>query len=316
MKVSVVVPVYNVENYIEKCIDSILVQSFKDFELIIVDDGSTDKSGELAEKYLSDSRVQVLHKENGGLADARNYGIHKAGGEYICFIDSDDWVEPQYIEHMLKIAEENDADVVVCDFKRNTGDEAIVQPQKDEIVLETGEQAIDNIYSARYVRYVVAWNKLYKRSIFDQVEYTAGMIHEDEAIIGHIYCIAKKVVRTDMVLYNYRVSNDSSIMSKKYSLKRLDILKAMEMRMSLFNEKGLKKYYEKDSFKYMYKILLNIIEVQKMEEKHPEVIKELKKKYWSKYKESAGFDWSIKRRVAMLFFGICPKAYLLKYKAV
>jgi len=314
-KVSVVVPVYNVENYIEKCIESILVQSFKEFELIIVDDGSTDGSGKLAEKYAYDARVKVLHKENGGLSDARNHGILEAHGDYICFVDSDDWVEADYIEHMYDLAIEHNADVVICDIKKNTGDESISQPSELEIVKESGFEAIDNIYSARYMQYVVAWNKLYRRTIFDQFQYTVGLIHEDEAIIGHIYSIADRVVRTNRILYNYRVSNDSSIMSKKYSLKRLDILKAMELRMALFQEKGYKKYYEKDSFKYMYKILLNIIEVGKMDEKHPEVIKELKEKYWRKYKESHSFDWSLKRRIGMLLFGICPKAYLLKYKS-
>ena len=315
MKVSVVVPVYNVEKYIEKSIESILNQTFEEFELIIVDDGSTDSSGKLAEKYASDKRVSVYHKENGGLADARNYGIAKATGEYICFIDSDDWIESDYLEHMYKLAIDNAADVVICDLKRNTGDETIVQPTEAQLVTETGYEAIGNIHSSRYVQYVVAWNKLYRRSIFDEVQYTAGMIHEDEAIIGHIYCIADKVVRTNRILYNYRISNGESIMSKKYSLKRLDIIKAMEMRMDLFKEKGYKEYYEKDAHKYMNKLLLNIIEVQKMEEKHPEVIRELKNKYWVKYREAREFDWSLKRRMSMLFFGICPRAYLLKYKS-
>lgn len=313
--ISIVVPIYNVEKYLEKCLNSILEQTYGEFELILVDDGSTDCSGEIADKYaLKDERIIVFHKENEGLAATRNYGIEKAKGEYICFIDSDDWIENTYLEYLSNLAKEYLADVVICDFIKNDGTGVITQPSKEEIVEETGYEAIANIYTQNYLRYVVAWNKLYRRSIFDNVKYMSGIIHEDEAICGDIYCACSKVIRTNYIFYNYRVNNNTSIMSSEYSLKRLDILKALENRMSLFEKKGYREYYEKDSFKYMYKILLNIIEIRKIPQDNTSVIRDLKKIYWKKYKESLNFNWSIKRKAGMCVFGLFPRLYLLRYK--
>ena len=314
-KVSVVVPIYNVEQYVGKCVDSILGQTYKDYELILVDDGSLDGSGKIADEYvLSDERITVYHKANGGLSDARNYGLDRARGEYICFIDSDDWIEDNYLYELVRLMDEYQADVVICDYKSNSGEGVISQPDKEEITQESGIEAIDNIWGSRYSEYVVAWNKMYRRTVFNDIRYTVGMIHEDEAICADIYCHASKVVRTNKILYNYRVNNSTSIMTTGYSLKRLDILKAIEIRMDILKNRGLQKYYEKDSFKYLYKIILNELEVKKLDGDNTQIIKELKQKYWNKYRESLSFDWSIKRKIAMLFFGIFPKAYLLRYK--
>lgn len=315
MKISVIVPIYNVETYLGKCLNSILEQTFTDYELILVDDGSTDSSGDIADEYaLKDDRISVIHKKNGGLSDARNHGIDKANGEYVCFIDSDDWIEKTYLEELHELAVKNEADITICDFQKNTGDSVITQPKEFAVVIETGIDAIDNLYSDKYGIYVVAWNKLYNRDLFTDLRYPVGMIHEDEAIFGDLFCEAKKVVRTERILYNYRVNNETSIMSSKYSLKRLDILKAMEIRMETYKNRGLNRYYEKDSFKYLYKILLNEIEIKKIKGDNRAVLKKLKNKYWSKYTESLHFDWSVKRKIAMLFFGIFPKAYLLRHK--
>lgn len=313
--ISIVVPIYNVEKYIEKCLDSILNQTFYDFELILVDDGSTDNSGKIADEYATkDERISVYHKPNEGLAATRNVGIDKASGEYICFIDSDDWIEETYLEELINLAVENCADLVICDFLKNAGSDKAVSPEGAVVTEETGYEAISNLYTKNYVQYVVAWNKLYRKALFDNVRYISGIIHEDEAICADIYCACSKVIRTNRVLYNYRVNNDSSIMSSKYSLKRLDILKALENRMALFKKKGYTEYYEKDSFKYMYKILLNIIDIKKMPDDNKALIRELKNLYWIKYKESFGFNWSVKRKAAMFVFGVFPGLYLLRYK--
>ncbi len=316
MKISVIVPIYNVEKYLKKCLDSILEQTFKEYELILVDDGSTDASGFIADDYATkDDRIIIIHKTNGGLSDARNYGLDKATGEYLAFIDSDDWVEKTYLEALYSLVMNYEADIAICDYKRNNGDEIISQPDNIEINVETGTEAIGNLYTERYGEYVVAWNKLYRREIFENLRYPVGMIHEDEAIFGDIFIRASKVVRTDYVLYNYRVNNDNSIMSLGYSKKRLDILKAMEMRMKTYKEHGLVNYYEKDSFKYLYKILINETQIKKLAGDNKLILKELKHKYWNKYRESLRFDWTIRRKAGMFFFGLFPKAYLLRYKS-
>ena len=209
---------------------------------------------------------------------------------------------------------ENDADIVICDYIRNNGDDVIEQPDNPEVIIESGIDAIDNLYGNRYGEYVVAWNKLYKTDIFNKLRYPVGMIHEDEAIFGEVFSRAGKVVRTERILYNYRINNESSIMSSAYSVKKLDIIKAIEFRMETFKSRGLQKYYEKDSFKYLYKILLNEIELKKLDGDNSIAIHELQEKYWTKYKESLKFGWTLKRKMGMLIFGLCPKAYLLRYK--
>ncbi len=313
--ISIIVPVYNVEKYIEKCLESIMSQSYSDFEVLVIDDGSTDDSGMIADRCAErDPRITVFHKDNGGLSDARNYGIDRAKGEYFCFIDSDDWIEHDYLEELMNLLTTERACIAICAYMRNPGDEEPQNVQNPGINCETGIEAIDNLYGEHYGEYVVAWNKLYRRQIFNDIRYPKGMIHEDEAICGEIYCRASRVVRTEKILYNYRVNNSSSIMSERYSLKRLDILKALEMRMDTYKREGLQKYYEKDSFKYLYKILLNIDEIKKLTENNSSTINDLRSMYWKKYRETMRFDWSIKRKAGMFFFGIFPGMYRFRYR--
>ncbi|MCR5798931.1 MAG: glycosyltransferase [Lachnospiraceae bacterium] len=319
MKVSIIVPVYNVEKYIKQCIDSILEQTFTDIELIIVDDGTKDDSGKIADEYAAKNpKVSVIHKENGGLASARNAGIRMAEGDYICFIDSDDWVEKDYLEKLYNSCVQNDLDIAICGYFRRCDGKDIsgTTDGRDGLQILEGRDVISGLYTENYVRTVVAWNKLYKRSLFDDLLYTEGMIHEDEAICAMLLYKAKKVGILPDKLYNYRVDNTSSIMGEKYSLKHLDMLGALEMRMDFFKEKELKEYYENDSFKYMYKILLNITDIKKstdIEDKRA-VIRDIKGRYWRKYREALHFNWSVKRKTGMLVCGLFPRLYMLRYK--
>ena len=315
-KISVIVPVYNVENYVERCIDSILDQTYKNFELIIIDDGSTDGSGSIVDRYVdTDPRVTVIHVQNKGAAAARNLGINKAQGEYISFVDSDDWIENTFLDRLSQLIEKNDADIAWCGYTKVSDSEKHGPDQKSEdLIVENGIDAIDNLYGKGYLNYVVVWNKIYKSSLFEDIRFVEGMIYEDEIIVADLYFKASKVVGTPVSMYNYRVDNEKSVMSQKYSLKRLEILKALEIRMSRYSERGLTKYYEKDSFKYLYKILLNIVEIKKLGPDKKQTVSDLRKKYWGKYREALRFDWTMKRKIGMFFFGLFPKAYLLRYK--
>ena len=314
-KISVIVPIYNVEKYLQQCIESIKAQTFWDYEVLLIDDGSTDDSFRLAgELTAGDERFTLYHKENGGQSDARNFGLDRCRGEYICFVDSDDWLENTYLEELYALAVRENADIVRCAYFKNSGSQVGLQPETESIRSETGIEAIGRIYTAEYVDYVVPWNKLYRGSIFEGLRYEKGIIHEDEAICAQVLYRAALVVSTDRILYNYRIDNEESTMGGGYSLKHLDMLRALEIRMDFYKAHGLKEYYEKDSFKYLYKILLNIVDIRTLEGDHRELIKELKTKYWNKYEESKDFDWSLKRRIGMKFFGHFPKAYLLRYK--
>lgn len=319
MMISVIMPAYNVKKYISRCIDSILNQSYKDFELIIIDDGSTDGTDKIIDEYaLKDKRIIARHKANEGQAKARNLGLDLAKGDYICFIDSDDWIEQNYLEELLKICTEQKVQIAQCEYRsvQDVGDSSDDQKYTGDIEIMSGEAAIGRLYTKHSVETVVVWNKMYAKGIFEDVRFPEGMIHEDEAIIPMLLYRGDSVAIADVCLYNYRIDNFDSTMGKKYSLKHLDMLKALDIRMNFFKEKGLRKYYEDDSFKYLYKILLNIIDIRNSDDiqNSGNIIKTLKKDYWEKYKESLGFNWSIQRKCGMFVFGLIPKLYLLRYK--
>lgn len=165
--VSIIVPVYNVEAYLDRCLSSIISQTYHNIEVILVDDGSTDQSGELCDQYQKqDSRIRVIHKENGGLSDARNAGIQISGGSYIAFIDSDDYVREEYIGRMMEEAERTDCDVVICGYsKKHASGESfdyIALPDTYE-----GRQIQKNFYDGKPSpeMFDVAWNKLYRKTL-------------------------------------------------------------------------------------------------------------------------------------------------------
>lgn len=148
-EISVVVPIYNVFSYLQKCVESVLVQSFEDFELLLIDDGSTDGSGELADKLaVDDARVKVFHKTNGGLSDARNYGVKHAIGKYVTFIDSDDWIEESYLEYLYSLLVGNDADISTCYFNKCLGDKRYPWrlPSAEALVMDSKEALLSLLY--------------------------------------------------------------------------------------------------------------------------------------------------------------------------
>lgn len=204
--ISVIVPIYKVEDYLAKCIESIQKQSFKDLEIILVDDGSPDRCGEICDRYKQqDGRIKVIHKQNGGLSDARNAGIDVAEGEYISFIDSDDYIHPQMMEILYNILQEAEADISVCEFKQVSEQEDIdfayiLKPVKTEKA--EGQQVMNQLQHKNLIT-VVAWNKLYRAKLFENNRYKKGMIHEDEFMIHHLLHECNCIVYTKEPLYFY-----------------------------------------------------------------------------------------------------------------
>lgn len=220
--VSVVIPVYNVQNYIKKCLDSVLAQSYKNLELILVDDGSKDDSGSICDTYaLKDDRIKVIHKKNGGLSDARNVGIEQAGGEYITFIDSDDFVAENMIELLYKSMEEHQADVAIGDAL-HVFDSAECSFSSVEKCREyTPEEAIEEMwYQTGFLP--SAWGKLYKRKLFSNLKFKVGIIFEDIDIMHEIFYAANKIVYNSSQLYAY-VHRENSITTHKFSQRDLEI---------------------------------------------------------------------------------------------
>lgn len=197
--ISVIVPVYNVEPYLVKCLDSILAQTYRDLEILLIDDGSTDQCGQICDEYAkTDSRISVIHTENRGLAAARNQGLDHASGAYIGFVDSDDWIEPEMYECMMKTAEETDADVVECgcilEFSNTS--------RKNNAVEQTvcGTDAIEALIRGEIKEQV--WNKLWKRRLFENAVFPEGRYFEDIATVYKLIRNAR-VVGTGRFLYHY-----------------------------------------------------------------------------------------------------------------
>lgn len=180
-KVSIIVPVYNVEAYLEMCVESLTAQTLKDIEIILVDDGSPDNSGKMCDELAkTDSRIIVIHKENGGLSSARNAGIDIAKGRYLGFVDSDDWVEPDMFEHLLKLAEKYDADIVDCGMYKTSERKYCTLNTADEPRVLDRSGALDIFFRITNpgINYCVC-DKIFKRELFDGQRFTEGIIFED-----------------------------------------------------------------------------------------------------------------------------------------
>lgn len=249
-EISVIVPVYNVEPYLRECVDSILAQSFADFELILVDDGSPDNCGKICDEYAEkDARVQVIHQENGGLSAARNAGIDLAfsnsDSKWLTFIDSDDMVSKEYLKSMLNVAKDNEAEVAVCNLLRF---DASATPNEDteekRVAMLSGREACFRLYDDDGVVFTIACGKLYLKELFSGIRYPKGVQHEDEATTYRVLYAADRVVELKAQYYYYRV-NPSSIMNAHFSLKRFDGLRALKERKVFFEYMGDKELAEK-----------------------------------------------------------------------
>ncbi len=232
--VSIVVPVYNVKPYLDECVQSILHQTYAGIEVILVDDGSTDGSSALCDAYAAqDSRVSVIHKPNGGLSDARNAGLAKAQGDYICFIDSDDHLSETMIETLLHCAQKHKAEIAVCTFISFADELPVYDEAPGEIDCMTGKQYIEAMFRGQGGNTdFVAWNKLYRRSLFTQhqISYPVGRIHEDTFTTYKLLYAAKRVAVVQQPLYHYRTRSGSimrSSLTKKRCIDAVDAVLAV-----------------------------------------------------------------------------------------
>lgn len=226
--ISVIVPIYNIDKYVEKCICSIINQSYRNIEIILVDDGSTDKSGEICDSMaICDNRISVIHKENGGLSEARNRGLEESKGEIISFVDGDDWIHPQMFEILIFLMCQTNADIATCMYSNDEKDlDKRYEKKTIKIRTLTGTEAFLN----PAIIHQMAWNKIYKRYIFDDIRYPVNKLHEDEFVLHKILHNANVIVATEIPLYFYMI-REGSIMSS-LSYKRIcDTLEAFENRV-------------------------------------------------------------------------------------
>ena len=225
--VSIIIPVYNVEKYIEKCLDSVLAQSYDNLEILLIDDGSTDKSGAICAEYAGkDKRIHLIRQKNQGVSVARNVGLKKAQGRWIAFVDSDDYIESGYIEILLNNAEEKNADVVQCEQKIfNERSEVALCGKRSSIAMD-GLKACEKMLYQDTITSAL-WGKLISKSLFCGVSFKKGIIHEDLDVLYFILKKAKKVYYINSSLYCYN-EREESLIRKNFSKRTLDILGVMD----------------------------------------------------------------------------------------
>lgn len=252
--VSVIIPVYNVEKYVEECLYSVINQTYQNLEIIVVDDGSTDGSSDLCDKFsLIDTRVQVIHQQNKGVSAARNIGISKSTGKYITFVDSDDYIDDTMIEKLVEKAVEDG--FVMCG--------KISTNEKGGDVRQNYVGACVRISEGKYYKrmkknpdYAVVWGKLYDRKLFESIRFWEGIQHEDEDIMP---CLVHESERINMLkesLYYYRI-RENSIMTSDFSSKNLDIIPVCEKRIDRYKSWGINSMYRwaiKDYYLHLLKL--------------------------------------------------------------
>lgn len=243
--ISVVVPVYKVEPYLERCIRSILAQTYNNLEVILVDDGSPDRCGEICDCLAQeDSRIKAYHKPNSGASDTRNYGVERSHGAYITFVDSDDYISPDYCAYLLELLLKYDADISCCCFNSTTEDTSAfdtnVGTSKERLL--TGKEACRELLGSSYEILVTVWGKLFKSEIVRQYPFPIGRRYEDEAIVGKYYYAANRVVVGGQCMYAY-YQNPNSFMHNQPTISA-DAIWAFGHRAEFFEEHGEKRLAE------------------------------------------------------------------------
>lgn len=237
--ISVIVPVYNAEKYLSQCIESILNQTYRDFELLLINDGSTDGSLEICERYRAqDERVRVISQENRGVSVARNRGIERSLGNYLCFVDADDLVHPKYLEILLGGIRAMNAELSVCAYCRFENG-ASLNFEEAHTAYERLERRqalvlLNQWRTPEALEMVIPCNKMYHRSIFSDLRFPEGVRHEDEFIAHKILNRCKAIVKNESALYLYR-ANDESYMKDPMSFDHLILFRALAERIAFYD---------------------------------------------------------------------------------
>jgi len=306
--ISIIVPIYKVEDFIHTCIESVLNQTYSNWELILVNDGSPDNSPEICDEYASqDQRIKVFHKPNGGVASARNLGLDNITGEYVTFLDSDDFFHPEYLESLLNLGIQHSADIVQCGFIRGVEKTFPIINKEQEI------KVVDNydVFLKGYAK-IIVWGKLYKKYLFEELKIPENKLFEDDFITWRWYYKAKKIVVTNKLLYYYTDNNESTMAG--YEKKpRLDFMEAYEERIEFFkniSEKSMEDY----SRMHFCKALLLTYENKMLTKEQRQYVYINFQKNWSNIKYSKYIPIHLKTLFYM--FNIAPKSvsYILSLK--
>ena len=312
-KISVIVSIYNVQAYAKKSIQSICNQTYDNLEIILVDDGATDNSGKICDDFAKkDSRIKVIHKKNGGLSSARNEGIKAASGEYIAFVDGDDWVDETMYEDMLHAIQTFDADIAICNYKE-ISQKSIRDTSTEDITVFEGRETL-KVFIEEDENYQIqnaAWNKLYKRSLMGDLRFPEGKLFEDIAYTTKLLAKSERAVYLNQAYYNYIFDRSDSIMnSKKVERLLTDQVPAYEEKGEFLLSIGEKELFLTHQFFFYKRMLLHYKEAkEKKPEGYRQFVKELRKvicknPVWEAFKGQSRGEW-----LRMKLFTISPLLY-------
>ena len=245
-KLSVIVSIYNIEQYLPRAIASVCGQTYKNLEIILVNDGSTDGSGQICdERAVTDTRIKVIHKKNGGLSSARNAGIEAATGEYIAFLDGDDWIDASMYEDMLQLLLDNRAELAICSYKKISRS-GVEDTSTGKVTLWEGREALEVFLEEKeeYQIQNAAWNKLYTRRLLGNLRFPEGKLYEDIVYTTRLLAASTRTVYVDCAYYNYVIDRSDSIMNSN-RLERLltDQIPAYEEKGRFLKEIGEEELY-------------------------------------------------------------------------
>lgn len=311
-KVSVVVPVYNAEKYLQECVSSILSQTLSDLELILVDDGSTDSSPALCDQYAAkDARVKVIHQANAGVSVARNCGLKIAAGEFVAFVDSDDFVDKNMYSMMVATAESENAPLVVCSgfYYSNMHKNRISPERNTKIQSKSSAEFVGNwlwTSNETTVLFTVVWNKIYRRDFFaEELHFEDLRIHEDEEFSTRLYLKDFRIAFVDEAFYYYR-ANQQSITYRSFSKNNLCMLDVLLRRSRIYRIKGWNKLsrHAAKNFCELY------IECYQMSTGggHSEWMLPYRSDF-NKMRMSVGISNHVKDQIRYLIFSISPQLY-------
>jgi len=302
--ISIIIPVYNIEKYLSKCLESIAIQSYQNLEILLIDDGSSDRSPEICDAYKKkDKRFCVIHKENGGLSSARNAGIEIASGKYLLFVDGDDYIDKDMVKILYKRIKQDKSDMAFCNY-------LVVQNGIEKV---SGEKLRNELWTWKdywnyYFKYYglaceLTVNKLYARHLFGaDIRFPPGRLHEDEFILHKIIDRCRLISSVSNPLYYY-VQRDGSIVHNQFSVRRLDVVDALIGREQYFYERGLKKFAE-------YSLIAGQLIILDADTKLDLSDKQNKKVYKA-YEQKLREEYKVMKKNASLHFRI--RAYLLFY---
>lgn len=315
MFISIVVPIYNVADYLHYAIDSLMKQTYQNFEVILVNDGSTDKSPMLCEDYANRyENIHVFHKENGGLSDARNFGVSKANSDWIFFLDPDDYLEEYTLELIVKIHEEHHADLISTKVKATSKYNAYTSYKLQEsdykdLVPFTKEKALEAMLDDKFAT-VSACAKLYHRSILEKVPFPVGKIYEDFYVVGQHLALADKIIISPLETYNY-YRREGSIVRSTFTEKRYEFFDAVAKNEEVVRKKYIQSEELHQSLQAK-KILGGFVVIGAKADsglKDFTKDKELLRIKVGELLQSGKLSWKVKMKY--ILFMLCPKLYLL-----